>query len=101
MLHYVKRELETLFVHHWGPQATMPARNLFKNSIYYWRTCAAFVNGALSDCAGFLSVRRCVCLFDCASAVHFAASLARLRRSGPVLVLQFFPPPYCECVTQN
>ncbi|KAJ8674195.1 hypothetical protein QAD02_005457 [Eretmocerus hayati] len=34
-IHYVKRLLETMFVHRFS-HATMPLRNLFKNCSYYW-----------------------------------------------------------------
>ncbi|PGG98334.1 hypothetical protein AJ79_08901 [Helicocarpus griseus UAMH5409] len=34
-LHFLKRELETIFVHRFG-RATMPAQNVFRNSTHYW-----------------------------------------------------------------
>lgn len=43
--HFVKRELETLFIHKFS-RPTMPLSHIFKNSIYYW-AFAAFIGYSL------------------------------------------------------
>lgn len=43
MLHFLKREYETLFVHRFS-LATMPAFNLVKNCAHYWLLCGCLVS---------------------------------------------------------
>merc|ERR1712137_1173682 len=65
MLHYLKREYETVFVHRFG-NGTMPLRNLFKNSSYYWGNaliCAYFINRPGYTPPSFLLVVVGVALF--------------------------------------
>ncbi|CCW64351.1 unnamed protein product [Phytomonas sp. EM1] len=47
LAHFVKRELETFLVHKFS-RPTMPLRNIFKNSIYYW-SFAAFIGYVLCN----------------------------------------------------
>lgn len=90
VLHFVKREIETLFVHKFSAN-TMPARNIVKNSAFYWVVsgafCAYFIYGPnslaatadepLIDIAGTL-----IYLFGeiCNASVHLY--LAGLRSTG-------------------
>lgn len=48
VFHYVKRLLETFFVHKFG-NPTMPLRNLFKNCIYYWAFSTLVAYSVLFD----------------------------------------------------
>jgi len=43
IFHYVKRELETLFIHRFS-NSTMPIFNLFKNSFHYWVLCGVNIS---------------------------------------------------------
>ncbi|KAJ2906979.1 hypothetical protein MKZ38_009842 [Zalerion maritima] len=88
--HFVKRELETMFVHRFGA-STMPAFNIFKNSAYYWllsgvlvalfvyspQSEAAVASNQLIDLAGFV-----VYMFSEISNAIVHLNLASLRPKG-------------------
>ncbi|PCH42356.1 hypothetical protein WOLCODRAFT_101986 [Wolfiporia cocos MD-104 SS10] len=46
LLHFVKRELETIFVHRFS-HGTMPFMNIFKNSGHYWVLSGVLLAGAV------------------------------------------------------
>ena len=89
-LHFFKREIETIFVHRFSA-STMPARNVVKNSAYYWILTglfmAYFIYGPESAAAEeenpFLSFAGLVMFFAgelCNLATHL--TLRNLRSSG-------------------
>jgi len=86
MLHYLKREYETLFVHRFG-NGTMPLRNLFKNSSYYWGNaviCSYFINRPGYTAPPFYLVLIGLVIFMIGETGNFHAHqiLRHLRRPG-------------------
>lgn len=46
MMHFIKREFETIFIHRFS-NATMPFKNVFKNSFHYWVLSGALLAWAV------------------------------------------------------
>ncbi|KAI5462180.1 3-oxo-5-alpha-steroid 4-dehydrogenase-domain-containing protein [Mariannaea sp. PMI_226] len=90
VLHFVKRELETLFVHKFSAN-TMPARNIFKNCFFYWAfsgaLCAYFIYSptsiaATADTPAIDAVGTALYLFGEISNALVHLHLASLRSTG-------------------
>ncbi|KAK3941767.1 very-long-chain enoyl-CoA reductase [Diplogelasinospora grovesii] len=89
-LHFIKRELETMFVHKFAAN-TMPARNIFRNSFFYW-ALAGLLAGLDIYAPGSLADRNELGLLDYAGLALFAVCevcnfivhkhLASLRKPG-------------------
>ncbi|KAL0949288.1 hypothetical protein HGRIS_009366 [Hohenbuehelia grisea] len=97
VLHFLKRELETLFVHRFS-HATMPLGNIFKNSAHYhlfsglalaydvyrpkYGANSPYVHGTVRDSPEFLWVGAAVWLFAELSNLHTHLTLRNLRAPG-------------------
>jgi len=85
-VHYLKRVLETLFVHRFS-HSTMPLRNLFKNCTYYWGFAAFmayFINHPLYTAPGQVQVLSGIVAFGVCELGNFSIHIAlkNLRPAG-------------------
>jgi very-long-chain enoyl-CoA reductase len=95
LIHYLKREYETLFVHRFS-NATMPQFNIFKNSFHYWILSGVLlaggvyspyysqkaVQGTIQDNPVFLAVFSAVFLLGQLGTGWAHQVLRNLRRPG-------------------
>lgn len=97
MLHFFKRILETLFVHRFS-HATMPFRNVFKNSAHYhllggvvlayaiysptYSATSSYIVRTIRDKPTFLRVGAAIWLFAELSNLHTHLTLRALRSPG-------------------
>ncbi|KAI0368621.1 hypothetical protein BV20DRAFT_968982 [Pilatotrama ljubarskyi] len=97
LLHFLKRELETLFVHRFS-HGTMPFRNVFKNSAHYhilsgvllaysvysptFAANSPYIRGTIRENPAFLWSCLAVWLFAELSNLHTHINLRNLRPAG-------------------
>ncbi|KAF7977044.1 hypothetical protein HWV62_4812 [Athelia sp. TMB] len=97
MLHFLKRELETIFVHRFS-HGTMPFRNVFKNSAHYhlgsglaiaaavysptYAATSPYIAGTIRDNSTFLWAGAAIWLWAELSNLHTHITLKNLRPPG-------------------
>ncbi|KZT22001.1 hypothetical protein NEOLEDRAFT_1072406 [Neolentinus lepideus HHB14362 ss-1] len=97
IIHFVKRELETLFVHRFSHD-TMPARNIFKNSAHYhllsglalayaiysptYSASSPYIRGTIRNDPSFLLGSTAVWIFSELSNLSTHLTLRNLRPAG-------------------
>ncbi|OJT03365.1 hypothetical protein TRAPUB_6034 [Trametes pubescens] len=79
MLHFFKRELETLFVHRFS-HGTMPFTNVFKNPSF--AATSPYIRGTIRENPTFLWASLAVWLFAELSNLHTHIALRNLRPAG-------------------